>query len=231
MEEEKIQKKISISSLKEDFDKNKTSSLPKNISWEQEKSTIEEQNKNSLQTETTNEIKEEVKEWEDNKFSEQESWWQNSEKQEDEELFTNYTPIFEKRRLSFTEKVENLKKKAKTNYVYILIIIFIWGIFSWAIIYITPQYHSLDNYKASVINIFHKENKNKDEGKDDIPYEVPINNTPLEQPEDAKASIENEMTWTSSTISSTWQIQEEKINASKEDVTKEKIKNHFKNHQ
>lgn len=260
--DEKIKTKISISNLKADFDRDKTANS--NLSLEnwigekketlqnsEQEQTIENENlipnswewENSAQNETT---KEEIKE-------------QNSTETEKKtisnELFTNYVPLSEKRRLSFLEKLEHLKNKAKTNYIFILITVIVWWIFSCLIIFISPQYHSFTNYKANVINIISKINwkevpqvKNIDWNQDKITKkENNIND--LKQISETEnfqswtiiqetnideinkiSEINNFQSWAIIQENKWWISQEEKVKIEIKKMWREKIKEYFKNH-
>lgn len=72
------------------------------------------------------------------------------------EIFTNYTPYFDKRKDFLLKKVEQIKTKVKTNWKFIAVTIVIW-IMVWAsMIFIDPSQHSFNSYKSSIIDAGHK---------------------------------------------------------------------------
>lgn len=212
MDEGKTQTKISISSLKADFDKDKISTSPSSL--KDEKSKIEEKKINIIEEEKT---KEDISlSWEEINWT-----WEILKEENSDELFTNYTPIFEKRRISFLERLEALKKKAKTNYKFILIIIFVWWIITWSIIYLDPQHQSFPNYKANVLNIVSKIKWDKNINTSSIENKEQINISGLSLSWTIKADEENNSILTT---------EKEQIKIEREKVWREKIKEYFKNH-
>jgi hypothetical protein len=230
MEDWKTQTKIKISSLKADFDKDKNS-ISSAPSLQNENSKTEEKKINIIEEEK---IKKDISlSWEEINWNKEIN---------NNELFTNYTPLFEKRRISFLERLETLKKKAKTNYIFILITIFIWWLFTWVIIFINPQYHSLSNYKANVLNIVHKVKWDKEQiNTNNILISPNEENTPVWTIEKGQinTNIDNSNitvdtplnTDTSSEENSNiWTTEEEQIKTEREKVGREKIKEYFKKH-
>ncbi|NUJ97718.1 hypothetical protein HGA92_02925 [Candidatus Gracilibacteria bacterium] len=212
MDEGKTQTKISISSLKADFDKDKISTSPSSL--KDEKSKIEEKKINIIEEEKTKE---------DISLSGEEinGTGEILKEENSDELFTNYTPIFEKRRISFLERLEALKKKAKTNYKFILIIIFVGGIITGSIIYLDPQHQSFPNYKANVLNIVSKIKGDKNINTSSIENKEQINISGLSLSGTIKADEENNSILTT---------EKEQIKIEREKVGREKIKEYFKNH-
>lgn len=73
-----------------------------------------------------------------------------------DEIFTNYTPYFDKRKDFLLKKVEQIKTKIKTNWKFITVTVVVW-IMVWAsLIFIDPSQHSFNNYKSSIIEAGHK---------------------------------------------------------------------------
>ncbi len=216
---EEIKTKISMTSLRADFAENKNSKNTTEKKEDTQTKIVQEEVTSStswewiIPTEIINE---------NNRT--QTSGWENTNSNE---LFTNYTPIFEKRRISFLERLEKLKNKVKTNYVFVLITILVWGIFIWGIIFITPQYHSFSIYKASILNIVHTIKWEKE-----IPIvqtgsqEKEILNEPLsqtwvivQQQEEVK-QVDPTQTW--------WTNQNEQQRIERNEIGREKIKAYFK---
>lgn len=233
MEDWKTQTKISISSLKADFDKDKNS-ISSTPSLQNENSKIEDEKINPIIPVEEEKIKEDISlSWEEINWT-----WEISKEKSSNELFTNYTPIFEKRRISFLERLEALKKKAKTNYIFILITIFVWWLFTWVIIFINPQYHSLSNYKANVLNIVHKVKWDKEQiNTNNVLISPNEENTTVWTIEKKQKNTNIETVDTPINIgtsneenSNTWTTEEEQIKTEREKVGREKIKEYFKKH-
>lgn len=162
--------------------------------------------------------------------------------EESSEIFTNYTPYFDKRKDFLLKKVELIKNKVKTNWKFIAITIVLW-IMIWAsMIFIDPSQHSFNNYKTSLIDAG---NKIKSwEKVFSFPWEVEIKtidvpdiivDTVKEEPtivepveEDTTPIIEEETSSGTTVETIISPITKEKEEVLKE-VTKEIIKSYFKN--
>lgn len=157
--------------------------------------------------------------------------------EESSEIFTNYTPYFDKRKDFLLKKVEQIKNKVKTNWKFIAITIVLWAMIWASMIFLDPSQHSFNNYKTSIIDAG---NKIKSwEKVFSFPWEVEIKtidvpdiivDTVKEEPviEDTTPIIEEETasgTTVETTISTITKEKEEVL----KEVTKEIIKSYFKN--
>jgi len=83
----------------------------------------------------------------------------------DKDLFSNYTSETKKIEPTILEKIKKLwsTKYIKTDKVFLVFIITITFVWIWILFRLNPKLHSIDNYKASILNSYEtltKSNKN-----------------------------------------------------------------------
>lgn len=87
-----------------------------------------------------------------------ESKEENKEKiQEKKELFSNYKADYKSEQLTILQRIKKLKNLPKTNYKFVFWLITFTAIWIWLLFYLNPKDHSIQNYKASIINIINKD--------------------------------------------------------------------------
>ncbi len=118
---------------------------------------IEDIKKESIQNEKKKKEEERNKNIEKEKLIDKEKQIKNQNKGDSKELFTNYKADYIKKKETLTQQIKKLKNLPKTHYKSLIWLIVLTTLWIWLLFYISPNNHSIQNYKASILNIVYKD--------------------------------------------------------------------------